>query len=69
MLKQIKKMKKGCLLLLTILLLTYGYEAYKVVDAYSNDGLKIKLSGQLSEITEKVLPVPLQIPDSGVVRC
>ena len=61
-------MKKGCLLLLTILLLVYGYQAYQVVEIYRNDVLKIKSSGKLSEITEKVHPVPLEIPDSGVVR-
>ena len=61
-------MKKVCLLLLAIIFLTYGYKAYQVVDAYLNDVLKIKVSGNLSEITEKVIPVPLQIPDSGVVR-
>ena len=61
-------MKKGFLLLLTIILLTYGYQAYQVVDSYRNDVLSIKTSGKLSDITEKVLPVPLDVPDSGVVR-
>ena len=61
-------MKKGCLLLLTIIMLIYGYQAYIVVDSYRNDVLKIRVDGKLSDITGKVLPVPLETPDSGVVR-
>jgi len=61
-------MKKGCILLLTIVLLVYGYQAYQVMDIYRNDVLKIKTSGKLSDITEKVTPIPLDIPDSGAVR-
>ena len=61
-------MKKGCLLLLTGLLLLYGYQAYQVVEIYRNDILEIKMSGKLSDITGNVLPVPLEIPDSGAVR-
>ena len=61
-------MKKGGLLLLTILFLIYGYQAYKVVDIYSHEILEIKSTGKLSEITGKIIPVPLEIPDSGVVR-
>ena len=61
-------MKKGCLLLLMIVLLVYGYQAYQVVDIYQDDVLKIKISGKLSDITEKLQSVPLEIPDSGAVR-
>ena len=61
-------MKKGGFLLLAIILLIYGYQAYQVVDLYRDDVLKIKYSGKLSDITERVLSVPLETPDSGVIR-
>jgi len=61
-------MKKGGLLLLLILILVYGYQAYQVVDSYKNDVLKIKRAGKLTAITEQVIPVPLEIPDSGAVK-
>ena len=61
-------MKKGCIMLLMIILLVYGYKAYQVVETYRNDVLKIKTSGKLSDITENVLPIPLDVPDSGVIR-
>ena len=53
---------------MTIVLLIYGYQAYQVVDTYRNDVLKIKTSGKLSDITEKVMSVPLDIPKSGAVK-
>ena len=61
-------MKKGGLLLLAILFLTYGYEGYKIVQLYMNDNVKVKTSGLLSDITDDVISVPLKTPDSGVVR-
>ncbi|MDR2913704.1 MAG: 6-bladed beta-propeller [Tannerella sp.] len=61
-------MKKGCLLLLAILSLTYGYQGYKTVCRYIHDEVKVKNHGQLSDIANKVLSVPLETPDSGVVR-
>jgi len=61
-------MKRVCLLFLAIVLLTYGYQGYKVVALYKNDVLTIKTSGKLSDITENVLSVPLEMPDTGAVR-
>lgn len=61
-------MKKGCLLLLSILFLTYGYQGYKVLYKYKNDEVKIKTYGNLSDITGKITPVPLETPDSGAVH-
>ncbi|MDR0572527.1 MAG: 6-bladed beta-propeller [Tannerella sp.] len=61
-------MRQSCLLLLAILLLTYGYQGYKTVYKYTNDDVKVKYRGQLSDVAEKVLSVPLETPDSGVVR-
>jgi hypothetical protein len=61
-------MKKGCFFLLAILFLTYIYQGYKVVDTYMNDKIKIKTSGKLSDIAEKVWSVPLETPDTGTVR-
>ena len=61
-------MKKGGLLLLAILFLTYGYEGYKIVQLYMNDNVKVKTSGLLSDITDNVISVPLKTPDSEVVR-
>jgi len=61
-------MKKVCLLLLAFILLIYGYQGFKVVYIYTNDELKIKTAGKLSEITENVVAVALDKPDSGVVR-
>lgn len=61
-------MKKGCLLLLTILSLTYGYQGYKIVCKYIHDDVRVKNDGQLSDIANKVLCVPLETPDSGVVQ-
>lgn len=60
-------MKKGCLLLLSMLLLTYGYQGYKIIDRHIHDEVKIKTSGKLSDITSHVMPVPLETPGSGVV--
>lgn len=65
---RIVNMKKGCFLLLVLLSLIYGYQGYKVVDTYVNDEIKIKTSGKLSDITEKVIPVLLETPDTGIVR-
>ena len=61
-------MKKGGLLLLTILFLTYGYQGYKTVQVYMSNDVKVKTSGLLSDITDNVIPVALETPDSGVVR-
>lgn len=61
-------MKKGCLLLLSILFLTYGHQGYKILHRHINDDVKIKTSGNLSDITSKVIPVPLETPGNGVVR-
>ena len=61
-------MKKGGLFLLTLLFLTYGYQGYKILQSYKNDVVKIKTSGLLSDIANDVMPVPLETPDSGVVR-
>ena len=61
-------MKKVGFLLIAIILLTYGYQGYKVIELYANDVVKIKSSAKLSDITEKVLSVPLDTPDTGVVR-
>ena len=62
-------MKKVGFLLLAIVLLTYGYQGYKVVELYTNDVVKIKSSAKLSDITEKILPVPLDTPpDTGAVK-
>ena len=33
-----------------------------------NDEIKVKTSGQLSDITNNVIPVKLEAPDSGIVR-
>ncbi|MDR2680115.1 MAG: 6-bladed beta-propeller [Tannerella sp.] len=61
-------MKKGCFLMLAIIFLTYGYQGYKVVDAYMKDGIQIKETGKLSDIAGNVLSVPLEMPDTGVMR-
>lgn len=61
-------MKKGCFLLLILLFLTYTYQGYKVVDTYTNDKIKIKVSGKLSDITGSVLSVLLETPGTGAVR-
>ena len=61
-------MKKSCILLLTIISLTYGYQGYLTIRSYYNDELKIKTSGQLSDITSNVIPVQLETPDSGIVK-
>lgn len=55
-------------MLLSILFLTYGYQGYKIVDQYARDEVKIKTSGKLSDITSRVIPVPLETPDSGAVH-
>ena len=61
-------MKKGGLFLLAILFLTYGYQGYKTVRTYMNDEVTVKTSGRLSDIANNVIPVPLETPDSGVLR-
>ena len=61
-------MKKCGLLLLITLFLTYGYQGYKIVHIYMNDEIKVKTSGKLSDIAKNVFPVPLETPDSGIVR-
>jgi len=61
-------MKRTGFLLLAIILLTYGYQGYTATVLYTNDVLKVKTSGKLSDITDKVLPVPLEVPDTGLVR-
>ncbi len=62
------RMKKSCFSLLALLFLIYAYQGYKVVETYTNDRIKIKTSGKLSDITEKVLSVPLETPDTGAIR-
>lgn len=61
-------MKKGGLLLLAIIFLTYGYQGYKTVDSYAKDRVTIKTSGKLSDIAGRVTPVPLETPDGGALR-
>jgi hypothetical protein len=61
-------MKRGGLLLLAIIFLTYGYQGYKAIDAHVNDKVTIKTSGKLSDIAGRVTPVPLEMPGSGVLR-
>ena len=61
-------MKKGGLLLLVILFLTYGYQGYKTIRIYMNNEVKIKTSGLLSDISDNVIPVPLETPDNRDVR-
>jgi hypothetical protein len=60
-------MKKAVYILLAILLLTYGYKAYQAVSVHLNDMLKIRSKGVLSDITDKVVSIPLETPDSGSV--
>lgn len=61
-------MKKSCFSLLALLFLIYTYQGYKIVDTYTNDRIKIKTSGKLSDITGEILPIPLETPDTGAIR-
>ena len=61
-------MKKGALLLLAIIFLTYGYQGYKSVQIYLNDEVKVKTSGRLSDIADNVIAIRLETPGSGVVQ-
>ena len=61
-------MRKCGLLFLVIFFLTYGYQGVKTVYEYMNDVLKVKTSGKLSDIASQNLSVPLETPDSGVIR-
>jgi hypothetical protein len=61
-------MKKGCILLLAFILLTYGYQGYRTIDRYMKDGITVKTSGKLSDIAGRATSVPLETPDSGVLR-
>jgi hypothetical protein len=61
-------MKKGGLLLLAVIFLTYGYQGYKAIDAHVNDRVTIKTSGKLSDIAGRVTPVPLKMPGNGTLR-
>ncbi|MDR3266223.1 MAG: 6-bladed beta-propeller [Tannerella sp.] len=60
-------MKRTVYLLVTIILITYGYQAYKAVSEHLNDRIKIKMKGVLSDITDKVASIPLETPDSSEV--
>jgi hypothetical protein len=60
-------MKRAVYLLLAVILLTYGYKAYQAVSVHLNDMLKIKSKGVLSDITDKVVSIPMETPDSGKV--
>ena len=61
-------MKRAGFILLAILFLVYGYKGYEIVRQYMQDAVTVKTSGRLSEIADKIVAVPLETPDSGVVR-
>lgn len=61
-------MKRTCIFLLTIIALTYGYQGYKTIDKYVQDKVKVKTDGRLSDISNDITAVPLEAPDSGVIR-
>ena len=61
-------MKKGGLILLTTILLTYGYQGYKAIYNYINDEVKIKTSAVLSDITDSVISVPLEAPNGRAIQ-
>lgn len=61
-------MKRAGIFLLTILILTYGYQGYKVYKAYIEGDVTIRTSGRLSDICSEVRSVPLETPASGGIR-
>jgi hypothetical protein len=61
-------MKRTVIFLLTIIALTYGYQGYKACKTYIEADVTIKTSGRLSDISDGIVSVPLETPDSGVIR-
>ena len=61
-------MRKCSILMLAVLLLTYGYRGFRDMYLFINDDVKVKTSGRLSDIAIQSLPVRLETPDSGVFR-
>ena len=61
-------MRRNSIIFLAIIFLTYGYQGYKVYHRYVNDEVKVKTSGLLSDITNNVISIPLETPDSGAIQ-
>ena len=60
-------MKRSGLILLCIILLTYGYQGYKIYHDHINHELKVKESGLLSDISDNVTPIKLETPNDGKI--
>ena len=61
-------MRRNSIIFLAIIFLTYGYQGYKVFHKYINDEVKVKTTGLLSDITDNVISIPLETPDSGAIQ-
>ena len=61
-------MRRNSIIFLAIFFLTYGYQGYKAFYKYINDEVKVKTSGLLSHITDNVISIPLETPDSGAIQ-
>ena len=61
-------MRRNSIIFLAIIFLTYTYQGYKILYKYINDEVKVKSSGLLSDITNNVISIPLETPDSGAIE-
>ena len=61
-------MRRNSIIFLAIIFLTYSYQGYKVYHKYIHDEVKIKISGLLSDITDNVISIPLETPDSVAIQ-
>lgn len=61
-------MKRAGIFLLTLIALIYGYQGYKTYKTYTEADVTVKTSGRLSDISDDVISVPLETPDSGAIQ-
>ena len=60
-------MKRAVYILVAVIALTYGYQAYEAIYEHFNDYLKVRTKGFLSDITNDVEVILPETPDSGAV--